>query len=456
MKTIINFYKTLLVGILLIPILSTAQKISGGYSQSFAICSDSVLRAWGDNSAGQLGDGTYIHKYTPTSVNGLTKDINAIEAGGAHTLALKNDGTVWSWGVNNSGELGDGTTVNRNIPGQVIGLTEITAISAGNGYSLALKKDSTVWMWGYCYATGTVTVNTTPAKIDELNEVIAIYAGPFHALALKSDGTVWAWGNNNMFQLGDGTYNPSKTPVKSNISGVKAIAAGSEFSLALKEDGTVWGWGHNLKGELGNGALGPVLIPTQATLLTGIIAIAAGSNHTLALKGDGTVWASGENYCGQLGNGSNQSSKTHMQVTGLTDIEEISAGSWHSLALKKDGTLYTWGYNHFGQIGDGTTESKYVPFYLSSLCMTASNEELTVLQENTITIFPNPASDRININSSLANYNLKLFNVKGELILCKQDLNFNEVIDISSYLKGIYLLQFQSDTDVINKKVIIN
>ncbi len=208
---------------------------------------------------------------TNTGINNENNQptVKAIAAGAYHTVALKNDGTVWAWGWNDCGQLGDGTTTNRTIPVQVKGISD----------------------------------------------VVAIAAGMYHTVALKNDGTVWAWGVNEYGKLGDGTTNNSFTPVQVNgISNVKAIAAGAYHTVALKNDGTVWTWGYNHYGELGNGTTVDSSTPVQVKGISDVKAIAAGACHTVALKNDGTVWAWGCNYDGELGNGTAVDSSTPVQV----------------------------------------------------------------------------------------------------------------------------------------------
>jgi alpha-tubulin suppressor-like RCC1 family protein len=210
----------------------------------------------------------------------VVKGITAITRGNWHSLALTSDGTVWAWGRNSWGQLGNGTWNNSNVPVQVSGLTGITAIAAGAAYSLALK----------------------------------------------SDGTVWTWGDNGDGQLGNRTWDNSNLPVQvSGLTGITTIAAGDSHSLALKNDGTVWAWGYNRHGQLGNGTNKDSNVPVQVSGLTGITAIsAAGDSHSIALKNDGTIWAWGDNGDGELGNGTNKDSNVPVQVSGLIGVTTIA------------------------------------------------------------------------------------------------------------------------------------
>ncbi len=338
--------------------------VSAGGSYSLALKYDGTVWAWGWNYDGRLGDGITIDRDMPVQVSQL-KDVIAVSAGGTHALAVKDDGTVWAWGANVYGELGDGTTNDRYTPVRVAELTDVIAVSSGGGHSLALKGDGTVWCWGYNFwgqlGDGTTTSRSTPVQVIGLTGVIAVSAGSFYSMALKDDGTVWAWGNNFWGVLGDGSaggnwseFNEGidkKMPVQ--VVGLNDIVALStgSYSLALKSDGTVWAWGMNDFGQLGDGTTVYRQTPVQVLGLTDVKAV----NQGLALKGDGTVWGWGWNHFGQLGDATTRDSHIPVQVSGLADVVAISGSEVHSLALESDGTVWAWGYNYEGQLGDGTS-----------------------------------------------------------------------------------------------------
>ncbi len=333
--------------------------------------------AWGANPWGQLGDGTNTKRLTPVKVVGLTGIVD-ISGSIFHSLAVKSDGTAWAWGDGQAGKLGDGDLngASSNKPVQVKGpngsgfLTNVKAVSAGHDFSLALKNDGTVWGWGLNLdwqlgdGSSHSSIRLTPIQVrDEADQgfltgVTDIASGGAHSLAVKSDGTVRAWGANNDGQVGSGSSNTTHfTPVQvSGLTNVKAVAGGAFHSLALKNDGTVWAWGYNAEGQLGDGTNTSWSTPVKVGGLSNVVAISAdgSGNHSMALKSDGTVWAWGENGAGRLGDGTTTDRNKPVKVTGLTGIKAISAGTGHSMAAKSDGTVWTWGSNVDGELGDGT------------------------------------------------------------------------------------------------------
>ncbi|WP_244237814.1 RCC1 domain-containing protein, partial [Corallococcus llansteffanensis] len=348
-----------------------ARLVAGGF-HNLAAKQDGTVWAWGRNAYGQLGDGTATNRSTPVPVQGLT-GVAALAAGYQHSLAVKQDGTVWAWGYNVNGQLGDGTVTDRPNPVQVQGLTGVTALAVGFYHSLALKQDGTVWAWGSNITgqlgDGTTTDRLTPVQVQGLTGVTALAAGASHTLALKQDGTAWAWGFNNYGQLGDGTATDRLTPVQvQGLTGVTALASGGSHTLALKQDGTVRAWGFNDMGQLGDGTRTNRSTPVQVQGLTGIAAISAGGAHTVALRTDGTTWAWGRNNSGQLGDGTVTARFTPVQVQGLTSVTALTASSNnHTLALKQDGTAWATGKNLEGQLGDGTTSERHMPVQVQGL-----------------------------------------------------------------------------------------
>ena len=340
--------------------------------------------AWGSNNTGQLGGGTTTATPTPAQVRGLD-GVVALASNFIweredlhHSLALKSDGTVWAWGWNGFGQLGDGTTTQRLVPVRVEGLTDVVAVAARGHHSMALKSDGTAWTWGHNrhgeLGDGTTADRHIPVQATSLSRVIAIAAGDWFSLALTEDGTVWSWGGD------PGQTGTRTTPgAVTGLTDVAAIEAAGGHCLALKRDGAVWAWGDNDTGKLGDGMTGwqhaPVQVkgPRGSGHLAGVQAIAVGRYHSMAVKVDGTVWAWGGNGSGQLGDGSNMQHLTAVQVSGLPQVTAITAGRQHSLALAGDGDLWAWGCNRHGQLGDGTNTDRLSPVRIASLTSPVSS-----------------------------------------------------------------------------------
>ncbi len=354
-----------------------------------------TLWDWGWNSSGQLGNGTTTDCHSPVNISGIN-GIIAVSGGYADCLALKPDGTVWVWGANNVGQLGNGTYTASNTPVQIPNLSGITAISAGYYHNMALKQDGTVWVWGDNshgqLGNDTKTQSNIPIPVNGLTGVIGIAGGYYHSLALKSDGTVWAWGMNDRGQLGDGSTIERHIPVEvTGLTGITAVSASDWHSIGLKTDGTVWAWGSNSNGQLGNGTTVDSHNPVQVINLKGISAISAGGRNNLALAKDGTVWGWGLNDIGELGDGTTTGRSVPVQTKLPSGIIAVSIRDQHSMALSSDGKVWSWGWNGYGQIGTGTTANTYVPMQLNLSGIIAINAgvdyDLAISESPTITLF---------------------------------------------------------------------
>ncbi|MBN2383535.1 RCC1 repeat-containing protein [bacterium] len=353
--------------------LTNIKQVASGGWHSLALTEDGYVWAWGWGFFGQLGDGTNSDQCTePVQVLNLTNVI-AISAGNSHSLALCADETVWSWGYNGDGALGDGTNDSSNVPVQVLNLSGITAIAAGFEHCLALKGlDQTVWSWGLNFdgqlGDGTNASSNVPVQVLSLNTVQSIAGGGFHSLAVLDDTTVWAWGANINGQLGDGTTTGTNVAVQvSGLSGVDEVVGGADHSLALSSSGTLVAWGLNEDGQLGDGTNTGTTVPVSVTVLTNMDTLVAGHYHSTALGNDGLLWSWGSNKDGQLGFGILPNSNVPDQVLNLTDVVALTGGDEFSLALAADGTVWGWGKNDLGQLGDGTNSSSVLPVQVGSL-----------------------------------------------------------------------------------------
>ena len=329
------------------------------------------LWTWGRDNYGQLGDGTTTDRSSPgTTVAGGT-NWKQVAGGGDHTAAIKTDGTLWTWGYNNSGQLGDGTTTNRSSPVTTAGGgTNWKQVSCGNGFTAAIKTDGTLWTWGYNefgrLGDGTTTSRSSPGTTAGGGTNWKQVAGGYSSTcAIKTDGTLWTWGRNNYGQLGDGTTTNRSSPGTTAGGGAswKQVACGYLYTVAIKTDGTLWTWGYNLFGGLGDGTTTNRSSPgTTAGGGTNWKQVDSGYYHTVAIKTDGTLWTWGYNNPGTLGDGTlTNKSSPGTTAGGGTNWKQVTGGYNHTAAIKTDGTLWTWGYNNYYQLGDGTTANRVSP-----------------------------------------------------------------------------------------------
>ncbi len=274
--------------------------LSAGGNHNLAI-RDRTIWVWGDNSYGQLGTGKYENwdgdnYWSPVNID--LDDVVNVSAGDRHSLAVRGDGSVWSWGANDRGQLGDDSTVERLAPTHIPGIDKVVYVSAGGNHSLALRSDGTVWAWGDNRKGQLAQVEkeyfTNPVQIGQLSDVLLVSAGYEHNLALKRDGTVWAWGNNDNGQLGNTTFNNSKSPFRLELKDIKYINAGYDTSLAIDEQGNLWSWGKNSSQK-----------HTPGFVMSGVRVAVAGFDHNVAEMGNpsGKIVAWGSNRMGQLGDG---------------------------------------------------------------------------------------------------------------------------------------------------------
>jgi alpha-tubulin suppressor-like RCC1 family protein len=301
--------------------------LAAGDGHGLGLTSAGECWAWGKNNLGQVGNGSTIAtgvQQGPKPVKVIPSGVVAVAAGPFHSMAIRKDPvtgvqTVWTWGYNQYGTCGLGNTTNPvTTPTQVPNLTGVVGISGGLYHSLAVLDDGTVWAWGgNAYGSlgqqydvvGNGLWSTTPMKVPGISSAVAVAAGDNFSLALLADGTILAWGAGDVGQLGAGgnanAYGQTPvgpTPLQVlNLTGVVGIAAGDQHALALKSDGTVWSWGLNLYGQLGNDVSGATGTATPVENITGAVQIACGKTHSMARLSNGTLWLWGQNQWAQLG-----------------------------------------------------------------------------------------------------------------------------------------------------------
>lgn len=337
--------------------------ITAGSNHACALLETGGVKCWGYNAKGQLGDGTFVSK-APVQVQGLTSGITAIAAGSNHTCVLTTVGGVKCWGANSGGQVGDGTTTDQSSPVQVEGLTSgVTAVTAGGTHTCALLDTGSVKCWGYNGSAfrvlgdvGTVERWLEPTQVDGLaTGVAAISASAYHTCALMNTGGVKCWGRNGNGQLGNGLAQQSNTVVQVSelTSGVAAIALGYAHSCALMIDGTAKCWGWNSFGQTGSGTTADQLSPVSVIGLSGVVlSLSLQSQSTCALITGGSVECWGVNgWTGGLGDGTEINRLSPTQVSGLTSgITAITAGDYFGCALSNISSLKCWGDNQSGQI----------------------------------------------------------------------------------------------------------
>ncbi len=390
--------------------------VAGGSTHSAALCADGTIATWGSNSLYQLGNSVSGRTLLASTVNRTgvlsSRTVVAIHAGDYFTQWVCSDGAVVSSGENSEGSLGYGslvipfTPVQATTTGTALAGKTVIATAGGRSHSLALCSDGTMAAWGYNgegqLGNNGPTLVTTPANVSAAGvlagrTVIAASAGYQFSIGLCTDGKVAAWGDNDLGQLGNGTYVQSKVPVAVTTGAlanktVIAISAGTGHALAACSDGTVAAWGQNSYGQLGNNTTSYSNLPV-AVVRTGVlsgkkvVAVAAGDNFSLALCSDGTLAAWGANASGQLGNNTTTSSSVPVAVSrsGVLLgklVTSITCGIYHSLALCSDGTLVAWGSNAFGELGNNSTTKSLVPVAVVTTGPLSSKTPVTVAAAN--------------------------------------------------------------------------
>lgn len=331
--------------------------------------------SWGTGTFGQLGINiTNTSRSSPVSVVGGITDWISVSVGSYHTVGVRANGTAWAWGSNGSGRLGDNTTTNRSSPVSIVGgFTDWTSISAGRlGHNVGLRANGTLWAWGY-NNRGQVGDTTLVSKLSPVSVVggftdwTSASAGALHSLGIRANGILYAWGYGTFGRLGDNTASGKLSPVSVVGGFVNWInaSAGSDHSLGVRANGTLWAWGRNNYGKIGDNIGGTLSRSSPVSVVGGFVdwvSASAGGTQSLGVRANGTLWAWGSGGNGKLGDNSitNRSSPVSV-VGGFTDWVSASAGYNHSLGVRANGTLWAWGYNFSGQLGDGTAVDKSSP-----------------------------------------------------------------------------------------------
>jgi alpha-tubulin suppressor-like RCC1 family protein len=362
-----------------LPGLSQVTAITSGPFHSCARIDDGTLRCWGNNYAGQLGNGLYSAPVaTPAPVTGIT-DAIAVSAGGYHSCAVTGNGNAWCWGDNGSGQLGNGSSTGSSPqPVAVVNLADITMIATGNYHSCALDQDGIVYCWGSNsngqLGTGTTDDSAMPVLVAGLPAASAISTGSNHSCALTLQGTVYCWGHNFFGQLGNGSNTSSPTPVPvTGLIDALAVHAGWNHTCAIRGTGAAVCWGPNGSGQIGTGtALGAWWTPQMVLIDAAVVDMAGGDAHTCARLLDGTLHCWGKNLYGQLGQGELGLATMPTPVVGAQAHSRVTAGARHTCSLKPTGAVACWGDNSYQQLGNGFGPASSLPVDVGGLASVTS------------------------------------------------------------------------------------
>ncbi|HEY5936842.1 MAG TPA: Ig-like domain-containing protein, partial [Kofleriaceae bacterium] len=340
------------------------QTIAAGHYHSCATKTDNTLWCWGANWIGQAGLGTSVHSTGTPAQIGSETSWTKVDANGDHSCSLRADDSLWCWGHNGHGELGDATNESRWEPVRV-GAEDVEWASTGLGtyHSCATRTDDSLWCWGRNYrgslGDASNTDRNVPGQVGTDTSWSSVTGGEVHSCGVK-DGVTQCWGSNENRQLGIGSSFIERTPKTVEGGAVTAVATGQQHSCAVRADGSLWCWGHNGNGQLGTGdtadAAGPRRVGSDTWKRASM-----GWHHSCAIKSDDSLWCWGYGGHGALGTGDGSSSSVPVAVAPGTTWQSVEANGIHSCAVKSDSTLWCWGYNGHGQLGDGTYAYQFSP-----------------------------------------------------------------------------------------------
>jgi alpha-tubulin suppressor-like RCC1 family protein len=349
-------------------------QVAAGDDFTCGLKANGTVWCWGANSTGQLGNNTTVSKKYPGQVTGLT-GASQIVAGSAFACALKTDGTVACWGLNTSGQLGDGSNVTRTTATAISNLSNVTQIAAKYEHVCALLNDKTVRCWGrnnnYQLGNGSAVDSNTPVQASDLTGVLQVSAGAYNSCARLSDETVRCWGMGRFGNLGNGSTPAESSSTKTSPSGISGVAqvgiGGAGNQCVILKIGTVKCWGNGTDGMIGDGSMTNRSDPVDITnrFVATVVSIDAGLSGPCALLVDGRAMCWGWGTRGQTGDGVATTKTVPTLVSGLTTVSQIAAGQYHRCAVLADSSISCWGDNPSGQLGNGTLTRAHTPVSVS-------------------------------------------------------------------------------------------
>jgi alpha-tubulin suppressor-like RCC1 family protein len=414
-------------------------KISSGGYHTLAIADDGTLWAWGYNNVGQLGDGSTTHRSQPVKI-GSDSNWSKITAGSFHSVAIKADGTLWVWGQNLYGQLGTGNTTSSLVPIQIGAETNWKNIAAGQAFTLAVKTNGSLWSAGR-NSDGQLGINSLTdsavfVQVGSNTDWDKVYCGPYHAVALTTSGLLYLWGDNSAGQLGFQHYIDRRVPTifASNIA-FTTVAANAYSTIAIRTDGKIWR----------AGTICP--IPSSTYQMREYITtesdwtnVSIGDNFLLATRSNGTLWAIGTNNYGQFGLSSPASSTSFVQVASSVEQNNIDSNLFSSLYLSTNQQLNSTGQNHVGQLGNGTMDNSSAFGQItcpSEIVLSETQFDLI----NSLSVYPNPVKNSLSISlkDGYGIQKLVIYDVTGKQV--KYQEGNTDSINVEDLKSGFYMLE---------------
>ncbi|GAA4771270.1 MULTISPECIES: T9SS type A sorting domain-containing protein [Flavobacterium] len=423
------------------------QKIDSGMYHTVALASNGTLWAWGYNNVGQLGDGTTTNRTQPVQI-GTANDWVGVYTGYYHSFAIKSNGTLWGWGQNTANQLGDGSATNRLQPVQIGTATNWAKVSGGENFSAGLKTDGTIWMWGSDdreqMGNGTGGAQATPTQLGISTDNSDIDAGRYHVVLLKNYNKVYTWGHNGSGQIGNGTMVNQNVPyLIPGANNYVKIDGSVNGTVAIRDDGGLF-----MTGQIHTNSYTAF---TQIFYPSVWANVKTTQNNFVGVKSDGTLWAWGDNTLGQISQPSYSSSNTPMQVSGTNYSSNIGINIYSFLVLKSDGSLYGCGQNHVGQLGDNTTVQKNT---ITAISCPATLSTVDLGSDLNFEVYPNPVKDVLKL-SSVDNISIDkavVYDVSGKEVL--EANGFVKELNVEKLTRGYYMLEILSEGKRIVKKLI--